>query len=84
MEISSNLYNFYLYVFKFQVLIYYVRDMCEVHESKLYDSGTRAVQYRSRPGRYGVCQGKGKFGKLEGSHAVLFMVPLNVSGARST
>ena len=32
----------------------------------------------------GVCQGMGKFGKLGGgSHAVLFMVPLDHLGAKS-
>ena len=62
----------------------YITDIWEVHKSKLYDSGTGLLQYRSRPGRYGVCQGKGKFGKLGGgSHAVLFMVLLSLWDARS-
>ena len=46
----------------------YIIDIWEVGKSKLYDSGTGLLQYRSRPGRYGVFQGKGKLG---GSHAVL-------------
>ena len=37
-----------------------------MRKSKLYDSGAGPLQYRSRPGRYGICQGKGKFGKLGG------------------
>ena len=52
-------------------------------KSKLYGSGTGPLQYRSRPGRDTVCQGKGRFGKLGGgSHVVLFMVPLGPLGAR--
>ena len=39
------------------------------NQSCIYDSGTGLLQYRSRPGRYGVFQGKGKLG---GSHAVLY------------
>ena len=35
-----------------------------MRKSKLYNSGTGPLQYRSRPRKYGVCQGKGKFGKL--------------------
>ena len=42
----------------------YIIDIWEVCKSKLYDPGTGLLQYQSRPGRYGVCQGKGKFGKL--------------------
>ena len=60
-----------------------------MRKSKLYDYdfGTGLLQYRSRPERYGACQGKGKFGKLGGgSHEVLivvFMVPLGYPGVRS-
>ena len=62
----------------------YIINIWEVCKSKLYDSGTGPLQYRSRPGRYGVCQGKGKFGKLGGGrYAVLFMVLLSLWGARS-
>ena len=35
-----------------------------MRKSKLYGSGTGPLQYRSRPGRDTVYQGKGKFGKL--------------------
>ena len=53
----------------------------------LYDLGTSPLQYRNQPGRYGDCQGKGKFGSWEGgSHAVLivmFMVPLGYPDTRS-
>ena len=44
----------------------YIIDIWELHKSKLYDSGTGSLQYRSRPGRDTACQGKDKFGKLEG------------------
>ena len=47
-------------------------------------TGTGLLHYRSRPGRYCVCQGKGKFGKLGGGKsAVLFMVLLGHPGVRS-
>ena len=37
-------------------------------------TGTGLLQYRSRPGRHGAYQGKGKFGKLGGgkSYSVVF------------
>ena len=47
-----------------------------MRKSKLYDYDfvTGLLQYRSRPERYGACQGKGKFGKLGGgSHEVLLL-----------
>ena len=53
-------------------------------KSNLYDSGTGLLKYRSRPGRE-CLHGKGKFDTLGGggSHAVLFMIPLDLLGARS-
>ena len=56
-----------------------------VGKSNFYDSGTGSLQYRSRTGRYCVCQGKGiSFLSWEGgSHAVLFMVPFSHPSARS-
>ena len=48
----------------------------------MYGSGTGPLQYRSRPRKDTACQGKGQFGKLEGSHALLFMVPLGLPSAR--
>ena len=44
----------------------YIIDIWELRKSKLYGCGTGPLQYRSRPGRDTECQGKGKFGKLEG------------------
>ena len=62
----------------------YIIDIWEVRKSKLHGSGTGLLQYRSRLGRYGGCQGKGKFGKLGGgSHAVLLVIPLGHLGVRS-
>ena len=46
-----------------QIVKSYIIDIWEVCKSKLYYSGTGLLQYRSRPGRYGVCQGKGKLGR---------------------
>ena len=46
-------------------------DICELRKSKLYGSGTGPLQYRSQPGRDTACQGKGKFGKLEGEKSCI-------------
>ena len=50
-----------------QIAQYYSRTFSiitvwKVRKSKLYDSGNGPLKYRSRPGRYGVCQGNGKLG----------------------
>ena len=46
-------------------------DIWELRKSKLYGSGTGPLQYRSRPGRDTVRQGKGKFGKLGGEKSCI-------------
>ena len=43
----------------------------ELRKSKLYGPGTGPLKHRIRPGRDTACQGKGKFGKLEGEKSCI-------------
>ena len=49
----------------------YIIDIWELCKSKLYGSGTGLLHHRSLPGRDTACQGKGKFGKLEGEKSCI-------------